>query len=383
VAAPGSATGSPSRPLPIGSASLQQDGLELVWRVRLAVMFSPAALARAGRSLCLQLTRNQRPRAFEQLCVTGPARGSRRPRVTVQRITPTGPTTPRLIDARVSRPSAAALTVAFVPAAAGLPYRPLRWQAVSSARVAACTPPAAGSTGCSIVFPSHPRLSLIHVPVPSGCAPSGPSFVTSGPSDRHEVALTFDDGPWSQPPTVSFLNVLEREHAVATFFEIGRQIDTYDPGGREEQRMLADGDFIGNHTWSHPMMTRLSPFQQRAQLIDTDTAITHATRGFTTCLWRPPYGDVNSSLVSRARSLGLLTIGWDIDPRDWARPGEAAIYSNVVENAHNGAIVLQHSGGGPRYQTLAALPHEIETLRRRGYRFVTIPELLGLRVSYR
>jgi peptidoglycan/xylan/chitin deacetylase (PgdA/CDA1 family) len=207
--------------------------------------------------------------------------------------------------------------------------------------------------------------------------------VLHGPGNRREVALTFDDGPWSQPPTSAFLDVLERKHVVATFFEIGNQIDRFDPGGRLERRMLADGDLIGNHSWSHPLMTGLGAAAQQQQLEQTDAAITRATGGFRTCIWRPPYGGVNSSLVSLARSLGLITIVWDIDPRDWARPGTDAIYGNVVGNAHNGAIVLQHFGGGPRYQTLAALPREIDTLRARGYRFVTIPELLGLRLLYR
>jgi peptidoglycan-N-acetylglucosamine deacetylase len=84
-----------------------------------------------------------------------------------------------------------------------------------------------------------------------------------------------------------------------------------------------------------------------------------------------------------SRRLTSAAIGWDIDPRDWARPGTGAIYANVAGNVHNGSIVLQHDGGGDRSQTLAALPREIHTLRSRGYQFVTIPELLGLRVIYK
>ena len=100
-------------------------------------------------------------------------------------------------------------------------------------------------------------------------------------------------------------------------------------------------------------------------------------------LWRPPYGDVNGSLVSLARSLGLITIQWSVDPRDWSLPGTGAIYSTVVNDARNGSIVLQHFGGGPRYETFAALPEEIATLRARGYRFVTVAQMLGLRLIYK
>jgi peptidoglycan/xylan/chitin deacetylase (PgdA/CDA1 family) len=74
---------------------------------------------------------------------------------------------------------------------------------------------------------------------------------------------------------------------------------------------------------------------------------------------------------------------WDVDPRDWSLPGVGAIYGNVVSNAHNGAIVLQHFGGGPRQQTLEALPKEISTLRTEGYRFVTVDQLMGLQLLYR
>jgi len=80
---------------------------------------------------------------------------------------------------------------------------------------------------------------------------------------------------------------------------------------------------------------------------------------------RAPYGAVGPGLFRTATGLGFKTIQWDIDPRDWSRPGAGAIYSNVVDNAHPGAIVIQHDGGGDRSQTLAALAPEIETLRAR------------------
>jgi peptidoglycan/xylan/chitin deacetylase (PgdA/CDA1 family) len=74
---------------------------------------------------------------------------------------------------------------------------------------------------------------------------------------------------------------------------------------------------------------------------------------------------------------------WDIETRDWTRPGTAAIYNSVVCNAHPGAIVIEHDGGGNRSQTLAALPREIDTLRHRGYHSVTVTQLLGYRLIYK
>jgi peptidoglycan/xylan/chitin deacetylase (PgdA/CDA1 family) len=112
-------------------------------------------------------------------------------------------------------------------------------------------------------------------------------------------------------------------------------------------------------------------------------AVRDATHGFTPCLFRAPGGDVSSALIGEARSMGFTTIQWDIDPRDWARPGVGEIEGNVLANAHPGAIVIMHDGGGDRSQTLAALPDIIDTLRARGYTFVTVTQLLGQHVIYR
>jgi peptidoglycan/xylan/chitin deacetylase (PgdA/CDA1 family) len=376
-------------PLKIRSTSLSQQGQRLAWRVRLATPFSPAGLAPGGRSLCLLIEGATFGRVDGQLCLLGPHRHSLAPRLVYMAINGkrTGPR--QVISATVTRLSPSAVSASFLPSAIGRGYEPLRWQAISTLRAAACAPPRTGSSrrgpdrGCFELSPARPALLRLHVPVPVGCVVSGPSPVYQGRPDRREIALTFDDGPANDPPTLKFLQVLEREHVPATFFEIGDQISAFDPGGAVERRMLSDGDMIGDHSWSHPRMTSLRPAKQRAQLLDAAAAIRHATHGFTPCLWRPPYGAISPRLVSLARSLGLLTVMWDIDPRDWALPGVRAIYSNVIDNAHNGAIVIQHVGGGPRQQTLAALPHEIEVLRARGYEFVTVDQLLGLKLLYR
>jgi peptidoglycan-N-acetylglucosamine deacetylase len=138
---------------------------------------------------------------------------------------------------------------------------------------------------------------------------------------------------------------------------------------------------IGDHTWDHPNVSGAGAFAA-GEISQTADAIRQKT-GFQPCLFRAPGGAVSPALISEARSMGYTTIQWDIDPRDWANPGTDAIYNNVVSNAHNGAIIIQHFGGGPRYQALAALPREIETLRSEGYGFVTITDLLGQTVIYR
>jgi peptidoglycan/xylan/chitin deacetylase (PgdA/CDA1 family) len=146
--------------------------------------------------------------------------------------------------------------------------------------------------------------------------------------------------------------------------------------------MLADGDMIGNHTWTHPEMTTLSPAQQTTELEQTNEAIHHAT-GFTPCLWRPPYGATSPALEALARGLGMNTIMWNIDPRDWALPGTSAIVATVLKEAQNGGITEMHFGGGPREETLQALPQIVSDLKARGYRFVNLVQMLGLREIWR
>ncbi|HTX32262.1 MAG TPA: polysaccharide deacetylase family protein [Solirubrobacteraceae bacterium] len=384
ASAPGAgAAGRASQPLPIQVASLVQNGHQIVWQVEMTQPFSPGALARAHRALCLLLEPPRSDAVTGEVCLAGPAKRSSQPRLLYSKVSGhhSGPQQPLL--ATVARTSSRELSASFLPSAVGLGYSDLRWQAVSSLRASACAPPAPGGGSCFSAYPSRPALLKLHVPVLSGCVASGPSLVYHGPLKGREIALTFDDGPWSDPPTIDFVHVLAAAHVPATFFEIGRQIPLYDPTGSVERKMLADGDMIGDHSWSHPDVAALSPAGQRAQLLDAVDAIRHATRGFTPCLWRPPYGDISPSLIKLARSLGLVTVMWNVDPRDWALPGVNAIYDDVIANAHPGDIVIQHFGGGPREETLAALPREIATLRRRGYQFVTVAQMLGLKLVYR
>jgi peptidoglycan-N-acetylglucosamine deacetylase len=368
------------RPLSIHASSLTQDGQQLVWTVDLEHRFAPAALEQGHRSLCLLIERAGNGSVAGQACVLPPARRGREVRIAYARITRQGPATARVISASVTRTSAHELTASFLPKAVGLAYRSLRWQVISTLAPPACQPPSRNRVGCVIEFPQRPTLARVHTPRVVGCVPSGPAFVNSIATKRKEIALTFDDGPWIL--TSKFLDLLEREHAVATFFEVGEYIPTYGQGGAIERRMLADGDMIGDHTWSHADVSGAGP-GAASQISRAAGEIHSVTHGFTPCLFRAPGGAVSSALIAQARSMGFTTIQWSVDPRDWARPGTDAIYNTVVSNAHSGSIVLQHDGGGPREETLAALPREIATLRGRGYRFVTVTQLLGQRLIYK
>lgn len=211
---------------------------------------------------------------------------------------------------------------------------------------------------------------------PIGCVRRGPAVAYRHGPRRKEVALSFDDGPAAITP--SFVRMLKANDAVATFFMIGEQVTgNFGPTLREE---LRNGDALGDHTFTHPDLVASGAVA--SQLQRTITAI-RGLSGYTPCVFRPPYGDYDSSVLQTAASLGLATILWEVDPSDYALPGVSAIEQRVLSAVQPGSIVLSHDGGGPRGQTLAAYPYIIRALRARGYRFLTVPELLGFRTVYR
>jgi peptidoglycan-N-acetylglucosamine deacetylase len=371
----------------VHSAALVQTGRSLVWTTTLVHGISRRGIAARRRQVCLQLLAPRAKDLKQTVCLSAPANSTRLGLTrTSWHGNRAGATHP--LPGTVTRSDAArTITATFSPVALGLPYRSLRWQVRSEATHASCpiTAPVDGGARhhvCVVTYPAKAALASLHTPQLVGCVPAGPSFVSQGPGDKREIALAFDDGPWWQPPAIDFVNELKRLGVPGTFFEIGEQIREFDPTGSVERAMLADGDMIGNHTWTHPNMATLSPAQQTTELEQTNEAIRRAT-GFTPCLWRAPYGGASPALETLARSLGLITIGWDIDPRDWALPGTSAIVATVLEQAQNGGITVMHFGGGPREQTLEALPRIVADLRAHGYRFVNVVQMLGLREIWR
>jgi peptidoglycan/xylan/chitin deacetylase (PgdA/CDA1 family) len=210
-------------------------------------------------------------------------------------------------------------------------------------------------------------------PAPLGQVIHLGSNVSAGHAAPDEVALTFDDGPtpYSTPP---ILDYLEQTHTPATFFVMGQYVAQWPDLLRREWH---DGFAIGVHTWNHPNMTQLSYGAAQAQFVNTVNAIGNALGG-KPCIWfwRPPYMDQNAQVVAHAAALGLTTIDWDDDSRDWARPGAQAIADTVLSEAHPGAIIIMHDGPANRQQTLAALPLILAGLRARGLTPVTVPQLL-------
>lgn len=175
--------------------------------------------------------------------------------------------------------------------------------------------------------------------------------------------LSFDDGPdptW----TPQVLEVLAANKAHATFFMIGSSAAEHTALIRT---VRAKGHTVGSHTFTHANLTKLSDAGVISQL-----ARTRAVIGPTTCT-RPPYGAVSPRVTTLLAGQGQHAQLWDIDTRDWAKPGVPAIVNSVLTHAKNGAVVLMHDGGGNRSETVAALKTLLPKLRSAGWRLEPIP----------
>lgn len=208
----------------------------------------------------------------------------------------------------------------------------------------------------------------------------------AGGSDPRMLALTFDDGPdatW----TPRILDELEAAHVPATFFVIGENALAHP---RILDRIVADGDEIGNHSYTHPNMARLGP-RGTALELNTTQRLVQAYTGRSTTLFRAPYfGDAEPTTTDElepallAQRAGYTVVGLHVDPNDWQRPGTDAIVRQVLDQVHaataanTGNVILLHDGGGDRAQTVAALPRLIAALQSQGYRFVTASQLVGV-----
>jgi peptidoglycan-N-acetylglucosamine deacetylase len=195
-------------------------------------------------------------------------------------------------------------------------------------------------------------------------------YVRIAGAQHRELALTFDDGPGPFTPEV--LSILRQEDVPGTFFEVGVEEHFFHAGTSEA---VADGFPIGDHTFSHEPMSTLGHRQQQAQLLNQIKATKPYGAPYPR-LFRPPYGRWNSTTLSLLQRYRMLMVLWSVDTSDWKRPGVRAIVNSALRGASPGAIILLHDAGGDRSQTVGALPKIIAALRSRGYRLVTVPQLL-------
>ena len=188
--------------------------------------------------------------------------------------------------------------------------------------------------------------------------------------NRKVVALTFDDGP-NPTTTTQALDTLSKYGIKATFFVLGKNV-----AGNEEilKRMKSDGHVIGNHSWSHPVLSKLSLDEAKKQITDTEAALTKVL-GSSSKLMRPPYGAITDDIRN---SLDLSFIMWNVDSLDWKSKNEASILTEIQREVKNGSIILMHD---IHAETVHALPKVIDYLKGQGYDFVTVPDLLDSRLK--
>ena len=179
------------------------------------------------------------------------------------------------------------------------------------------------------------------------------------------VALTFDDGPG--PYTDQLLDVLRDSGVRATFFVLGSSIERQPDALR---RTAAEGHEIGNHTWSHRDLTTLTADEIQDELGSTADLVQRIT-GTRPTLVRPPSGARNTAVDPLVGGPEIL---WNVDPRDWATTDGAAVVQRVLADVEPGSIVLLHD---IKQSTVEVVPTIIDELRARGYRLVTVSQLLG------
>jgi peptidoglycan-N-acetylglucosamine deacetylase len=188
-----------------------------------------------------------------------------------------------------------------------------------------------------------------------------------------EIALTFDDGPSSEL-TPKLLDLLAAHHIKATFFVIGENVAAHP---EIVARAVQEGHEIGNHSWSHPMLSRLSDAAVRSQLQRTDDAIFKAA-GIHPSLLRPPYG----ALTARQKrwitqEFGYKIVLWDVDPLDWKRPGPMVVCNRILKMTRPGSIVLSHD---IHRGTIQAMPATLNQLEAKGFKFMTVSQLISMAV---
>ncbi len=212
-------------------------------------------------------------------------------------------------------------------------------------------------------------------------APGGQWFgrtFTSLPRGASQLALTYDDGP-NDPQTLRLVEVLARHNVRATFFLIGSRARQRPDIVRE---IAAAGHVIGNHTFTHPLLTFKSDSEIRREISDCSSALEDVI-GEHANLFRPPFGGRRPAVLRIARELGLEPVMWNVTGYDWGAPPAEIIERKVAKQIRGGDVVLLHDGGhkqmgADRSQTVLATDSLISRYKSQGYDFMTIPQMLQL-----
>ena len=189
-------------------------------------------------------------------------------------------------------------------------------------------------------------------------------------TEKKRVALSFD-AAWGNDDTEEILNILKKHDVRVTFFMTGGWIETYP---EDVKKILAAGHDLGNHSENHKHMEQLSSSDCERELMLPHEKVEKLT-GYNMCLFRPPYGGYNDTVINTAEKCGYYTIQWSVDSLDWKDYGTDSIVRTILhhKNLKNGAIILMHNGA--KY-TKSALDAVITGLKEMGYEIVPISELI-------
>ncbi|MDF1861936.1 MAG: polysaccharide deacetylase family protein [Verrucomicrobiales bacterium] len=187
------------------------------------------------------------------------------------------------------------------------------------------------------------------------------------------IAITFDDGPHGVN-TPRLLDMLKKRDIKATFYVVGNMVkNSYGPGLL--RRMVAEGHEIGNHTVTHGTLSKMSEDGLRKELREAHNMIAEVT-GVEPRSMRPPGGAIkNEQKKLMLKEFGYPTILWSVDPEDWKRPGASVVTSRLLNGAAPGGILLVHDLHAP---TVDAMPATLDGLLAKGYKFVTVTELINM-----
>lgn len=189
-------------------------------------------------------------------------------------------------------------------------------------------------------------------------------------TEEKKVALSFD-AAWGNEDTAQILEILEKHNVKVTFFMTGGWVDKYP---EDVKTIAAAGHDLGNHSENHKQMSKLSFEDCQEELMKVHERVENLT-GKSMCLFRPPYGDYNDTLIKAVEEVGYYTVQWDVDSLDWKDYGADNIIKTVLhhKNLRNGSIILMHNGA--KY-TKDALESVIVGLKALGYEIVPISQLI-------
>ena len=215
-----------------------------------------------------------------------------------------------------------------------------------------------------------PATATPKIALPQDIVDRDAATITAVRTRSQVVSMTFDDGPHPKN-TPYLLDLLKERNIKATFYLIGNRVLTWP---KIAARIAEEGHEIGNHSWSHPFLTKLGPKSVLREIDKTTNAIWQTT-GRPPVTFRPPYGAFTRSQRTSLHSTRKLpTILWSVDPADWRRPGANVVANRILKHSHQGAIILSHD---IHRGTIQAMPKTLDGLTARGYTFVTVSQILG------